>query len=323
MRPKLPKVELHCHLDGIVDPPMLEQLKASGQRLPLALEALLEAYPVDSFESFEKWHRTVSVLEGNLDNFRPILAIHAERLKKQGVGYAEIMIGSSEIPRDRDELVGRMKDFRAFVDTLEQGQLQMEFLCCFSRTAAIERVEELADRLEILARSGLICGVAVAGPEKGKPVRPFRHALNRVREAGLKIEIHAGEWAGPESVKEALDFIKPDRIGHGVTAFEDAELLARLKDQRVHIEMCPTSNVCTRAVTRLEQHPIRKAREMGLNISINTDDPGTFSCDIASEYGLLQDVFQFSADDVDRLTRDALAARFKREVRGPLAGVAE
>jgi len=316
----LPLVELHCHLDGILDPPMLEQLAASGRKLPLAVSALLETYPVDSFEKFEAWHRAVAVMEGNLDNFKPILEMHAERLRASGVAYAEIMIGSSEIPRDRDELVPRMREFRAFANSLEQGTLQLEFLACFSRTAMIERVEELADRLEILARANLLCGVAVAGPEAGKPVRPFRHALQRVREAGLKIEVHCGEWAGPESVKEALDAVRPERIGHAVRAFEDKDLIARLRDQGIHIEMCPTSNVSTRAVDRLETHPIREARSLGLSMSVNTDDPGTFTCSMASEFGLLKDVFGYGPADLERVKRDALAARFVKELRVPIEG---
>ena len=318
MPPSLPLVELHCHLDGILDPPMLEQMVANGRKLPLKVGTLLDTYPVDSFEKYEVWHRTVSVMEGNLENFKPILELHAERLRACGVAYAEIMIGSSEIPRDRDELVGRMKDFRAFANTLEKGDLQLEFLACFSRTAMIERVEELADRLEILARAGLLVGVAVAGPEVGKPVRPFRHALQRVREAGLKLEVHCGEWAGPESVKEALDAVRPDRIGHAVRAFEDQELIARLRDTRTHIEMCPTANVCTRAVDRLEGHPIREARTAGVSLSVNTDDPGTFTCSMASEYGLLAEVFGFTPEDLERVKRDALNARFARELRVPI-----
>lgn len=317
MASNFPLVELHCHLDGILDPPMLERLIADGHRLPLSVSTLLETYPVDSYEKFESWHRTVSVMEGNLDNYKPVLALHAERLRAEGVGYAEIMISSSDIPRDRDELVPRMKDFRAFANSLELGTLQLEFLVCFSRTAMIERVEELADRLETLARNKLVCGVAVAGPEVGKPVRPFKHALRRVRDAGLKIEVHAGETAGPESVREALDAVRPDRIGHGVHVLSDKELVARMRDQNVHLELCPTSNVCTRAVDRLEDHPLRKIRESGLSVSINSDEPGTFTCSMGSEFGLLTDVFGFSQADVEHLKRDALEARFCRELRVP------
>lgn len=318
MASNLPLVELHCHLDGIVDPVMLEQLAASGQKFPLSVGQLLELYPVDSLEKFENWHRTVSVMEGNLDTYRPILALHAERLRADGVAYAEIMISSTDIPRDRDELVPRMREFRAFADSLEKGDLQLEFLVCFSRNSMIERVEELADRLEILARAKLLCGVAVAGNEPGKPVRPFRHALQRVREAGLKIEVHAGESGGPESVREALDFVKPDRIGNGVRVFDDKELIARMKDQGVHLELCPTSNVCTKAVDRLEDHPLKKARQTGLSISISTDEPGTFTCSMASEFGLLGDVFGYTPADLERVKRDALEARFRRELRVPI-----
>jgi adenosine deaminase len=311
----VPKIELHCHLDGIVDPPMLRELEAQGALLPILPETLQAAYPVQSYDDFVKWGRAAQSLEGDLGRFKPLLAVHLGRLKSQNVVYTEIMIGSSEIPRDRQELVDRVRDFRDWVDQQEDGAIQVEFVVVFGRNRSPEAVEELADRILMLYEANLIAGVALAGPERGHPVRPFRRTFARFREAGLGIEIHAGEWCGPESVWDALEFGFPSRIGHGVAVFGDPELVARCRDQRIHLEMCPTSNVKTGSVGCIEEHPVRLARDLDLSFSVNTDDPGAFECSMASEYGLLARVFGFQERDFTKITENALNARFEPELR--------
>ena len=137
----------------------------------------------------------------------------------------------------------------------------------------------------------------------------------RLREAGLGIEIHAGEWCGPESVWDALKHGRPDRIGHGVSLFQDAKLLDLVQERNIHIEMCPTSNLKTGSISRIEEHPIGRARELGLNFSINTDDPGPFECSMLSEYELLADVFGFDEGDFQSVYANSLQARFQSELR--------
>src|SRR4051812_26707998 len=105
----------------------------------------------------------------------------------------------------------------------------------------LERAADLADRILMLHQAGLIVGVVLAGPERGHPVKPFQKLFARFREAGLGIENHAGEWCGPESVWDALEHGFPNRIGHGVSLFDDAALVRRFQEEQIHVEMCPTS----------------------------------------------------------------------------------
>lgn len=166
----------------------------------------------------------------------------------------------------------------------------------------------------------MIVGVALAGSEEGYPVKPLASAFDRLHETGMGIEIHAGEWAGPESVWDALEHGHPDRIGHGTHLFEDERLLDLVRERDIHVEMCPTSNLKTGSIARIEEHPIGKARDLGLNFSVNTDDPGAFECSMASEYRLLADVFGFTEDDFGRLYTNSLAARFQPALRISSAG---
>jgi adenosine deaminase len=161
----------------------------------------------------------------------------------------------------------------------------------------------------------LIAGAALAGPERGHPIKPHRKTLARLREAGLRIEIHAGEWCGPESVWEALEYGRPDRIGHGISIFQDPALLDRVRERGIHVEMCPTSNLITGSVSRIEAHPIARARELDLSFSVNTDDPGPFGCSMTSEYELLARVFGFTDGDFQKIYDNSLQARFQPALR--------
>jgi adenosine deaminase len=176
-------------------------------------------------------------------------------------------------------------------------------------------VEELAERILTLYREGLVVGVALAGPERGNPVKPFRKTFERFHKAGIGIEIHAGEWCGPESVWDALENGYPDRIGHGVSLFQDPELIDVFQERGIRLELCPTSNLKTGSISRIEEHPVGRAKELGFHFSINTDDPGPFECSMESEYELLSEVFGFEGDDFQRIYAHSLEARFQPVLR--------
>lgn len=310
----LPKAELHCHIDGLVDPQMLKDLAARGQQLPLTIETLQSALPVQGFDDFTHWCDTASAVEGTAGHLNPILAEHIERLKAQKVVYTEIMLGTSELPRDQVQLVDQFQVFRETVNQMEAGQIQVEFLVAIWRSAPPERFEEVIESVTRLRKAGLLFGVALAGwPEVS--IQPLGPQLARLHDAGLGIEIHAGEWAGPELVWDALDYGYPDRIGHGVAIFQDQILVEHFQREGIHIEICPTSNLKTGSVECIEDHPVQRARELDLNFSINTDDPGPFENSMDSEYQLLVDVFGFDTQDFERIYQNTLRARFQPDLR--------
>lgn len=315
----IPKVELHCHVDGIVDPAMLREIEGRGISLPVTAQALQAAYPVRNFDEFINWFRVADPIEGDPEHFKPVLAAHVERLIAQNVTYTEIMLGTSELPRDDGKLIEEFGKFREYVTGLEGGKIQVEFLVAVARNRPPEALEKLADRVIRLRAANLVFGIALAGwPEV--PIKPLSKTLARLHEAGVGIEIHAGEWAGPESVWDALENGFPNRIGHGVAIFQDPRLVERFQRDRLHIEMCPTSNVKTRSVDPLEAHPVRRARELGLSFSVSTDDPGPFECSLESEYELLAGQFGFQEHDFEVMTENALNARFQPQLRYSVHG---
>ncbi len=311
----IPKAELHCHLDGILDRTMARDIHQENPAFPIDPREFERAYPVYDLDSFWNWWNFIDPIEGELENFYPILGRHVKRLKAQNVRYAEIMLASGELARDSVEAVEQVEALREWINRQENGKIQVEFLVAFGRNASPDKVAQLAEKLVVLYEAGLIFGVAVAGPEQGNPIRPFQKTMAKLHEAGLGIEIHAGEWCGSESVWDALEHGYPDRIGHGVSLFRDERLLDLIRERGIHVEMCPTSNLKTGSVACIEEHPVRLARELGLSFSINTDDPGPFECSLASEYELLSNVFGFDDDDFETIYVNSLEARFQPELR--------
>ncbi|MFQ6115616.1 MAG: adenosine deaminase [bacterium] len=311
----IPKVELHCHLDGILDPPMVRDIYRNDSTFPINPVDFERAYPITSFESFFRWWDFIDPIEGELAYFYPILSRHIERLKAQSVQYSEVMVAAGELPIEPYQAVEKVQAFREWVNQQEAGNIQIEFLVAIGRNKSLEVMEQIAERALALYEAELIVGVALAGPEPGNPVKPFHKTFAQFHEAGLGIEIHAGEWCGPESVWDALEYGYPDRIGHGVSLFQDPKLIDIFQERQTHIELCPTSNLKTGSISHIEEHPVKRARELGLNFGINTDDPGPFECSMMSEYMLLSDVFRFEEDDFRKIYTNSLKARFQPNLR--------
>ena len=310
----LPKVELHCHYDGIVDAPMLHGLQAAGETFPVSPEDLEAALPVRDFDAFLAWFEVADVGSVDLEPFVPVLRAHVDRLRSQNVQYAEVF---TSMPRG-DDVVGQMRKYVDRVRERECGETQIEFVMQMGRGGDPGRREAKVETAVALHAAGLVVGIAIAGAEQGLPMEPHTRAMRLAHDAGVPIEIHAGEWCGPESVWDALEYGYPTRIGHGVAILKDEALVRRFRDEQIHIEMCPSSNVATGSVERMSDHPIRRAFDMGLNVGVNTDDPGAFMCSRNSEYRVLVEEFGFTAEELDVLRRNALSARFQPTLRVPI-----
>jgi adenosine deaminase len=314
------KVELHCHADNLLDPAMLARLLAAGHDYPLAPDDLARVTPIRSLDEWlgpycelvepclEPWTRML-----------PMIEAHVEALVAQKVVYTELMVARLLRPLDvplavaEEALLDRYRAVRAAVDRAAAGRIQVELLAAIGRGPRA-RSERQSERILLLARAGLIRGVAIAGVEEGAwTIASIADLVASWRDAGLGIEIHAGELAGPASVWDALEHGRPDRIGHGVRAFEDERLVDALGERGVHLEFCPTSNLLLGCVPRLADHPIVRARDLGLSYSVNTDDPGPFGCSMTSELALLERELGFDERDFARIREHAWAARFGRD----------
>jgi len=316
VQPHLPKAELHCHLLGVIHPALLNDIRRDGGSVLVEPSTLAAAYPIRDIGSFTRWVEILRPYQaGAMDALRPVLAAHISNLIAQGVVYSEIMISPTMFPRELPALVEAFHGWREWANHLERGRIQIEFIMVVPRTLDPGILVRDTDTFLELHREGLIVGVALVGPENGQSIRRFASSFSRWRDAGLGIEIHAGEHCGPESIRDALQYGRPNRLGHGLSAVDDPALLDELRDANVHVEFCLTSNLRTGALPGIEQHPAGRARALGMNFSLSTDNPGAFECSLTSEFQLAMEALAFQPDDFNTVFRNSLSARFQPKLR--------
>lgn len=304
------RVELHCHLDGSVRPDTVADLAAeAGEPLAVPASEALVAPPVCG-----------SLVEflGYLDPaLRVLQTPHALRRAARelvedwhadSVTYGEVRFA----PQLHQQRGMTMDDaLRAVADGLREGAaatgVRTGMLLCCLRHQPPEVSESVVDAA--LRWSDLVCGVDLAGDET-QPGTLHREAFDAAHAAGLPVTIHAGEAAGPESVWEAVDVLGAARIGHGVRSPADRALLERLRGDGIALETCPTSNVQTRAVSGLAQHPADALLRAGLPVTVSTDTRTTSATTVGGEFRALAEQFGWGEDEETWCQRHAHAAAF-------------
>jgi len=232
-----------------------------------------------------------------------------ERLKAQNVLHAEVIVSVGVC-------LWRKQDFAAIFEGLERGRvrgakdfgLSLVWIFDAIRQFGAEKAQRVVD-LAIQFRERNVVAFGIGGDELAGPAEWFTAVYARAAEHGLHLTAHAGESAGPESVWGALN-LKAERIGHGLTAGQDPELIEELAESQVPIEICVTSNLRTGCCAELAQHPVRRYFDQGLMLTINSDDPAMFRTSLAAEYGLVQETFGFTDEHLRELARNSFEASF-------------
>jgi adenosine deaminase len=307
----LPKAELHCHLGGVLDPEMVRDLDAAGHGLGIDAAALERCYPVRSISDF------VDVYSAFIDGFLrprdarllPLVVQQVRRWNRQRVTYAELFV--SDILMSRDDLGELVALYQLYRDTARAEAapgLEVALVACVGR-GPLDRLARQTERIIALYEAGAICGVSLAGLEE-QPLEPAAPLLRRLRDTGMGIEIHAGETGGPASVWDVIQHGHPHRLGHALAVFHDERLIDAVGEAGLHLEFCPTSNLCLGCIQRIDDHPLLAARRRGLRFSINTDDPGAFQCSLTSELELVVRCFGLTRADLLAIHADTVAAGF-------------
>ncbi len=309
-----PKVELHLHLEGSATAETLVALAKAG-RTPHALptldpSALREQLVCRDFQAFLNVWDWLRDLWLDPENLAIMVRAYLERAAAQNVLYVEIRFNAAGPARRGLPLWDGLEAIAsARAEAFENWGIRSSLLIGHSR----HRPEESFSTAKIAVRAaekGLANGIDLSGDETEYPVSHFRAAFDLARQAGLRVTVHAGEWAGPESVWNAVRLLQAERIGHGVRASEDPELIEYLQRAGIPLEVCPTSNVCTGVYPSLAEHPIRQLYQAGLNVTVSSDDPPLFGTDLEQEYALLESVFGFAPEEIAEVTLNAVEAAF-------------
>ncbi|MEU9773935.1 adenosine deaminase [Streptomyces sp. NPDC047968] len=308
----LPKAELHVHHVGSASPRIVSELAARhpDSAVPQDPEALAEYFTFTDFAHFIEVYLSVVDLVRTPDDVRLLTYEVARDMARQNIRYAELTVTPfSSTRRGIEE-----KSFMAAIEdarTAAEQDLGVVLRWCFDipGEAGLEAAEETA-RLAVDLRPEGLVSFGLGGPEIGVPRPQFKPYFDRARAAGLHSVPHAGETTGPETVWDALRELGAERIGHGTSSVRDASLLAHLAEHRIPLEVCPTSNIATRAVDDLERHPIREMVAAGVLVTVNSDDPPMFGTDLNSEYAVAARLLGLDERGVAELAKNAVEASF-------------
>jgi len=281
-----PKIELHVHFEGTVRPEtLLDIARRNDYALPgTTVEELRALYEFRDFAHFiDVWILTTNALR-TADDFRQVVVDYAAEASSHGAVYVEGIFSPAERVRRG---VGWDEIFGGYCDGAQEAKelhgVEVRLTPDIVRGFPLDEAEQVVRHAARYRDRGVV-GVGLGGLEAQHPPEPYEPVFALARSEGLASVPHAGEVAGPPSVRGALDALAADRIRHGIRSVEDAGLVRELAARRLVLDVCPISNLRTRAVASLEEHPLPRLVAAGVPCSISTDDPAMFDTDLTRDH---------------------------------------
>jgi adenosine deaminase/aminodeoxyfutalosine deaminase len=312
---RLPKAELHLHLEGTIAPSTLKDLSARHDAQPLTLREAKAYYRFDNFTGFIEAFKAVSRRLIDPEDYELVAWRMMQQLARQGIVHAEVFISVGVIymwrnfdPMAFEPIFAGLE--RARERAVRELGLSIYWIFDAVRHFTVKEAERVFRKAAEMRRDyPSIIGIGLGGDERRNGSEPFRALFAEARKAGLRLTNHAGETTGPEAIREALS-IGSERIGHALSAVRDFYLLQDLKEREVPLELNPTSNVRTGVCPSFAEHPLRRYFDDGLLVTLNSDDPAFFGSDLANEYLLARTQQAFSRDELRQLASNSICASF-------------
>jgi len=309
----LPKAELHVHHVGSASPRIVAELAARHEGdtpVPADPAALADYFGFRDFGHFIEVYLSVVDLIRDEQDVRTLTYEVARELARQQVRYAELTV----TPYSHVRRGIAAPAFCAAIEDARTGaaaDFGIDLRWCFDipGEAGLPAAEETL-RIALEERPAGLISFGLGGPEVGVPRPQFKPYFDKARAAGLRSVPHAGETTGPQTIWDALRELGAERIGHGIAAAQDPQLMAYLAEHRIPLEVCPTSNVRTRAVASIDEHPLPALVAAGVPVTINSDDPPMFGTSLEEEYAVAARLLDLDAAGVAGLARAAVQASF-------------
>ncbi|MCE0721663.1 MULTISPECIES: adenosine deaminase [Legionella] len=307
----LPKVELHIHIEGTLEPDLMFLL-AERNKIPLPYanpDELYAAYQFTDLQSFlNLYYAGTNVLQTEED-FYDLTWAYIQKINPQNVRHTEIFFDpQTHTARGIDIGVVIQGIHKALEQAKKQFNISSEMILCFLRDLPEE--DALRTLESALKYQDKFIAVGLDSAERDHPPRDFVSVFAKARAHGLLTVAHAGEEGPAAYITEALDLLKVSRVDHGVRCLEDMELVARLQKQQIPLTVCPLSNIKLCVFKTMNEHPIQKMLNMGLAVTINSDDPAYFSGYIEENYRAVADTFQLTPQELIQLARNSIQASF-------------
>lgn len=313
---RMPKAEIHVHLEGSVRPATLLELARRNGVTPPAetVDGLREFFRFRDFPHFIQVYIAVCSCLRTPDDFTTIVREVGEDAAAQNIRYLEIHFNPETNVRKRG------LDFHAMLAGMNRGRaearerwgVEMRWIADGVRDSETSpySVTQTVDWITALSPEDGVVALGLGGNEVGHPPAPFAADFARARKAGLHTVAHAGETTGHATICDSIDLLGAERIGHGVRAAENPGLVTRLAREQVPLELCPTSNLCTQVVNGFAEHPFRMFDEAGVLVTVNSDDPPLFGTTLTDEFLVLAREWGYDADGLQRIALNALDVSF-------------
>ena len=310
---RLPKVELHVHLEGAMRPAVLLELaRRNGIELPAQDETGLKRwFRFTDFDHFVQVYLACSRALRRPEDFQLLVLDLLAEQAYQNVLYTEAHFTiSTHLTNgaNGDEVLAALAE--AIAEGERRYGVTLRLIPDIVRNVGVEPADRTLDWALAGRRRGVVAALGLSGSESRFPNEPFQEHFATAEREGLHRVAHAGEHAGPESIRSVLAVCQAERIGHGVRAVEDPSLLAELRERQVPLEVCPTSNLCLGVAPDLASHPFDRLYREGLALSVSSDDPAFFNTNLTLEYLRLHQTFGYSPSEIAGLSLAALRQAF-------------
>jgi adenosine deaminase len=307
----IPKAELHVHLEGTTSPDLVRRLgKRNGIALPPDMFHGDGTFHWRNFIHFLEVYDTASSVIRTPEDYRDVTYEYLASCAAEGAVYVEVMSSPDHAAEAGMTYLEHLEGITAGItDAKRDHGIEGRLIVTCVRHFGVERAMAVA-RQVVANPSDITVGFGMGGDEAAWPPAQFADAFNHVAASGLPCTVHAGEWAGPDRIREALETLPVQRLGHGVRAIEDPSLVKDIVARGVTLEVCPGSNVATGLYKSLSDHPIRNLMSAGVNVTLNSDDPPYFATTVGNEYDKAESVIGLSPDELRRITKAAITASF-------------
>ena len=307
------KAEIHVHLEATISPKLCRKFaKRNKTKISEDLFGNRYAYAWSDFYDFIKKYDIVTSVIHTPEDYRELTYNYLKDCAENNVLYVEAMVSSTHA-----KLKGM--SYNSFMEGVAEGSKQAEedfgiisrFIMNGIRHLGNESVLNTAE--EVLKNpKDILVGFGLAGDELHFPPKLFKKTFDMLKEANFPITVHAGEWDGPERIRDAIRLLHPTRLGHGVRSIEDPELIKEIIEKNIVLETCPTSNIATKIYKNYISHPVKELFNRGVKVTVNSDDPPFFNATIQGEYQVMSDL---GLDDksLQSLTYNAINSSFSSQ----------
>ena len=307
---QIPKAEIHVHLEATISPDLCRKFaKRNKVDLSEDLFAGQYSYAWDDFYDFIKKYDIITSVIHTPEDYQELTYNYLKECAADNVIYVEAMVSSTHAKQ-------KGMTYHSFLEGVIAGARQAEnefgivskYIMNGIRHLGPESVHNTAKEVLNNANNDLV-GFGLAGDELHYPPQLFIKTFDMLKQERFPITVHAGEWDGPERIRDAIDLLHPTRLGHGVRSIEEYELVNYIKKLDIVLETCPTSNVATKIYKDYQDHPVKKLFDQGVKITVNSDDPPFFNASIAGEYNVMR-TLGLSDNELKSLTRNAIEYAF-------------